>query len=238
MKRKVEIKGNNKSDLIKISKIFADKDLFIIQDGERFILKSESLNDLCDENEFRGKVNELLNSINAYTFLFLQLEEKFTYQISEIKENGIEIIPIQSCVVGHGKAYANITDGTIVPNKETELFNQIGRNLIKIIENDEKIREIFIYINSNFNSWYELYKVFEILKTNKSAQEIMRSDKYKKKMNDGKNLTGYEIFRRNVNIHRHNKDETKYKPTDPEMTLLEAQYFIKDVIREWFIQKI
>lgn len=202
MKRKVEIMGD-KYLLENFSKIFNENDLSIVKDGKRFILESEFLNVLSDEDIFEGRVIELLNLLNTYALLFSKPEGKFTYQISEVHENGTEIIPIKSSVVGHGKAYVNISGGTIVPNKKTELTNQIGRNLVKIVENDEKIKEVFIYINSNFNSWYELYKIYEVIQTDTLAQKIMKSEKYKKKMSNGKFKKGDEIFSINAHYHRH-----------------------------------
>jgi hypothetical protein len=227
MKRKVEILGD-KSGLEAFSKILKDEDLSIVPEGERFILESESLNVLSDDDEFKGGVTELLNSVNAVALLFLGYQEKFTYQISQVNEDGTELLPIKSEVKGCGIAFANISGGT-------ETSNPI-RNWIKIAEKDEKLKEIFIYVNSNFYSWYELYKIYENLKPDRLAQEIMKSDKYKKKMNDGKTRTGDYIFSQNANYHRHHKDE-KYKLTDPPMTLQEAQLFIRNVLCEWFKQK-
>jgi hypothetical protein len=148
-----------------------------------------------------------------------------------LREDGVKMILLSSSVEGHGRSFAcmSLSDGSEPPNPI--------KNSVEMAINDSKVKDIFEYININFYSWYELYRIFEILETYPSAKRIMESDKYKKKMNDGKLKTGNERFSQNANCHRHAPNEKLRKPTDPPMTLPEAVFFIREVLREWFNQE-
>jgi hypothetical protein len=79
MKREVEVIGNQ-FDLNILSQFLTGKDLSIIHEDDRFILKSESLDNSSDsDDEFRGKVIDLLNTVNAVALLYLDSREKLTY---------------------------------------------------------------------------------------------------------------------------------------------------------------
>jgi hypothetical protein len=86
----IEITGD-KSDLEELSKVLSEKDLSIVKENERFILKSENFDTLSDYGEVKTKVNELLNSVNAIAQISFDSREVIKYNhISQLDENGIE----------------------------------------------------------------------------------------------------------------------------------------------------
>lgn len=223
MNWKIVLTGD-KFDLENLSKDLKEKDLSIVQENEQFILKSEEFNSLSDYHEVKGKVIEILNSVNAVALIFLQSREKLNYKISQLTDDGVEIHFLESHLAGCGRSYAR-------PSGGSEMYNPI-RDCNKLAENDENVRDIFQLINHNFNSWVIWCKIIEILQ-NDDFKPIKKSGHYFKEVNrlnhtaNAYKATGVESRHHLVRIS-----------TPPEiMTFMEGESLMREIIIQWLAQK-
>lgn len=223
MNWKIVLTGN-KTDLEFLSLDLKEKDLSIVKENEEFILKSEEINTLADYHEVRGKVIEILNSINAVAILVLQSREKIEYGIRQLNDDGTEILFMESHVAGYGRAYARLSGGS-------EEYNTI-RDCNKLAENDENVRDVFQLINYNFNSWVTWCKIIEIL----------QKDDYKPIKKGGDYYDEVDRLNHTANSHKATGVESRHHldritPPMKPMIFSEGESLMRSILIQWLAYK-
>ena len=186
----------DETTLIRLSEINHEKDLTIERDGNDFILKSDTLNNLSSYSEVKGKVNELLNSVNAIIKLLYNSQKNVNYaNIYQLFEDGNVAVYLES---------TNSIEHIIKVDKLTEANkHDIIRDCIKLVNSNENIRDVLQLINYNFYSWITWFKIIEIL----------QKDDFKPIKEGGEYFKDVERLNRMANSHkatgvgsRHHKD--------------------------------
>jgi hypothetical protein len=230
----VELSGDP-SDLDELSKVFTSPELCIQKDGENFLLKSDDFRSCVSSDDVKKIASEILNNITAGIKLSLDARKKIDIAgIIQIRDDGGRICSIEvSSEVIIGPVLTTI--GVIHADGTREEFNPADPipRWIKIAHKDAKVAKAFKFIVADFNSWYSLYKILEVLEED-NFKPIMRKGRYRNKV---------RIFKHTADCYettgidaRHAHLNEKAPPKNP-MSLSEAKSFIKMLLHEWLREK-
>lgn len=214
MSWKVVLTGN-KVVLEYLSNTINDKELSIVKENKDFILKSECFDSSSDYREVRAKVLELLSSVNAVLLLFIQSYDKLNYRIYELKEDGRQS--------SWNSIHANPDEFYLETLSSLSEEYNIIRDCRKLSEEYDNVRDVFQLINSDFDTWYTLYKVHEYLTRVEKFTPVFEGIDYNKES---------KRFKQTANSHRH-ADKNANPPPDNPMPLYKAKKFIKDILIQW-----
>ena len=214
MSWKVVLTGNEVV-LDYLSKTLDDKELSIVMENKEFILKSECFDLFSDYHEVKGKVIELLNSVNAVALLFLQSQKKLEYKIYQLREDGTVLVPLELVGSGVGSAICGLSGGSGEYN--------VIRDCRKLAEEYDSVKDIFQLINSDFDTWYTLYKIHEIIRKVEKFTPVFEGIDYNKES---------RRFQQTANSYRHADKKANPPPPNP-MSLSESENFIRAILIQW-----
>lgn len=228
----VELSGDS-SDLDELSKVFTTPDLCIQKDGEKFFLKSENFRSCISSDDVKTISSEILHNLTAGIKLSLDARKELGIDgIVHIGDDGLRhhYIDLSATAVIRCSASGRLTlsDGTV------EEFHPAGPIpiWIKIARQDAKVAKAFNFVVADFNSWYTLYKILEVLEED-HFKPIMRGGRHKK-MAD--NFTQTADCYKTTGIDARHAKEIQTPPKNP-MSLSEAKSFIKMLLHEWLREK-
>jgi hypothetical protein len=229
----VQLSGDS-GDLEELSKVFTTPELCISKDKDNFLLKSEEFRSCSSPDEVRKISADILTSMNAGILLSLDARKKLENDgILQIDDAGHKHYFLKASVSAHMRCSASMSilhaDGT------EEVFHPADpvQAWIKIAATDAKVTKAFSFINNDFNSWYGLYKVLEVLEEDHFGP-VMRGGKYKK-MADEFTKTANSFTTTGIDA-RHATERAHPIPKKP-MTLSEAKSFFKMLLQEWLREK-
>jgi hypothetical protein len=228
----VELSGDT-SDLDELSKVFTTPDLCIQKDGEKFLLKSENFRSCASPDDVKKISSEILQNLTAGIKLSLDARKKLDIDsILQVGDDGSKHYFIESSITASSRCSAS---GEIIHQDGTkEEFHQADPipKWIKIAHNDAKVAKAFSLICADFNSWYTLYKILEVLEED-HFKPIMRGGRYKKIAD---NFTHTADCYKTTGLDARHAKEIKTPPKNP-MSLSEAKSFIKMLLHEWLKEK-
>ena len=146
-KWKVQLEGQD-YDLQYISKKINSSILTIIRDNNQYYLKSDSFNQLTDDNEVRLKASELIEKINMILKVDLG---SYNLKIGEVTRLDGKRSNVQSVDL---KCTMRIID--------SERLDADYMDLMKCIYENERVEDAFIFYFLGSN-WVNLYKVWETI---------------------------------------------------------------------------
>lgn len=228
----VELSGDP-SDLDELSKVFTTPDILIQKDGEKSLLKSETFRSCESSVEVKKIASEILHLLTAGIKLSLDARKKLDIDgILQIDDDGKRhyFVEISETVCMRCSVSGEIihADGT---REEFHQGDPIPK-WVKIAHNDAKVAKVFNFIVADFNSWYTLYKILEVLEED-HFKPIMRGGCYKS-MAD--NFTHTADCYKTTGIDARHAKEIQTPPKNP-MSLSEAKSFIKMLLHEWLREK-
>jgi hypothetical protein len=228
----VDLSGDT-SDLDELSKVFTSPDLCIQKDGEKFQLKSTNFN-LCESsNDVKKNASEILCLLTAGIKMSLDARKKLDIDsILQVGDDGLKHYFVEASITVSSRCSGS---GEIIHQDGTkEYFHQADPipQWIKIAQTDAKVEKAFQFISADFNSWYTLYKILEVLEED-HFNPIMRGGHYKKMVD---NFTHTADCYKTIGLDARHAKEIKTPPTNP-MSLSEAKSFIKMLLHEWLREK-
>jgi hypothetical protein len=229
----VELSGDT-NDLDELSKVFTTPELCIKKDGDKFHLISTNFESCASSMEVKKIASEILHHLTAGIKLSLDARKKLDVDgILQIGDDGLRhhYIDLSATALTRCSASGrlNLSDGT------WEAFHQADPipKWIQIARHDAKVAKAFNFICADFNSWYTLYKILEVLEED-HFKPIMRGGRYKKMANDfTKAANSYTM----TGLDARHATERNHPPPKNSMSLSEAKSFIKMLLHEWLREK-
>lgn len=228
----IQLSGDS-SDLEELSKVFTTPDLCIQKDGENFLLKSENFRFCASSDDVKKIASELLHHLTAGIKLSLDARKKLDIDgILQIDDDGKRHFFVDVSETMHMRC--SVSGEIIHADGTRETFHQADPipGWIKIAHKDAKVAKAFNFVVADFNSWYNLYKILEVLEEDR-FKPIMRGGHYKK-MAD--NFTHTADCYKTTGIDARHAKEIQTPPKKP-MSLSEAKSFIKMLLHEWLSEK-
>lgn len=233
MKWRIQLEGDN-DDLADLTKIFTLSDLSIKEIDGKFYLYSNSFNTLDDSGLVEEKGKEFLSIINAGLKLdsnYLKLIEFSGVDMlnqEDLKEK--HFIHLKTAVGIRAKVRTQITkaDGTVI---EDNLFEPLLQ-WYQLAKRDPLVARAFHLISHDFNTWFSLYKLLEILQES-GFEPVGRHGKWRKEA-DRFSQTAQSYAALGLDA-RHIK--SLFTPPTSPMTLDVAQSFIRMLLIEWLKTK-
>lgn len=151
--------------LEELSKVFDTPEICIQKDHDAFVLKSRDFADLVSYDKVRDHTTEILTSLNGAAKLSLGSGSPIKIgSISEIRDDGTRhaYVSVASSIVA--SATCSISrihaDGTIEESHPADpaiVWMALSRR-------DAHVKKALRLIENDFETWYGLYKVFEIIR--------------------------------------------------------------------------
>lgn len=226
----VRILGNN-LDLQELSKSLNSPELGIFQEGQEFILKSTNFNQLKSAVEVRKRAEEILSLLNGTTKLALGTQQKLIIDaVVEIPDDGKKVTVLflsDTLPVGSSTSTSTKTDnGKVQENHSADPIP----NWIRTAQTDKNVAEIFQVLGTSVLNWINLYRVYEIIKSDVGGIDTI--------VDNGWTTKGQiDLFKQTAQPYRHGKLKG-YTPPKKPMALSEAESLIKRILRSWLRAKL
>jgi len=228
----IQLSGDE-NDLNELSKVFTSPDLSIKKEKDGYLLRSTQFSECYSHEEVTKITSEILPLLSAG--IKLSLDARKQLEVDGIIQIGEDNLRHYFLTVSCGIGLRCLVNGEITHIDGTrEDFHQADPipNWIKIAQKDTKVAKAFNFICADFNSWYNLYKILEVIEEDQ-FKPIMRGGRYKKMAdNFTHTANSYKITGLDA---RHAKESQK-PPKNP-MSLSEAKSFIKMLLHEWLKEK-
>ncbi len=219
-------------DLRELAKVCNTPELTIEKDGSAYILKSTRFDSLADQ-EICKKANELLIPINAGIIISLGASNPIKIgQIMKPQPDGSRLVLLSCTMSSKARAFACLS---VIKEDGTQEIHNAAESVIPLFnlaKTDPQVAKMCQYINQNFDSWFTLYNILEIL----------QEDKFPLSNSNSKNKEIIKRFKATANSYkilgmesRHADPKISY--TGKPMSFSEAQDFIKMLVREWIESK-
>jgi hypothetical protein len=232
----VKLKGDSLF-LNELSKEYCSPELCIKAREEEYFLTSNNFSQFSDESELYLKGIELIEFINASSKIF-------SYKHKPIESDGFWSID-----EGIRKnEFIAIGDSTL-------FFTQVvckndpasaPKEWYQIWEEQDRVKYVFRLFDSNSPlDWFSLFMIYETIRDDPMHSDIPKKvrDTGIKKIKDSSSESKNESFRNTANWYRHSsfgKKQNGKNHTKPEieMTLLEGNNLIRDLINMWMEWKL
>lgn len=225
----VHIAGNN-SDLQELSKSLNSTELYIFQEDQKYILKSSEFNQLINSVDVRKRAEEILSLLNGTVKLALGTQQPLTIdaivKISDVgKKETIEFLSDELPVGSTIRTSIKKSDGDV---QEIHQADPIPV-WIKIAQANKTVARVFRLIGISDLSWNDLYKVYEMVKSDVGGNDKIADNGWTTKGQ-------IRLFKRTAQPYRHGKLKNYVPPKKP-MTFNEAKSFVKKILRIWLQTK-
>lgn len=225
----VRILGNN-FDLQELSKSLNSPELCIFQEGQEFILKSTNFNQLKSAADVRKRTEEILSLLNGTAKLALGTQQPLTLDAAiKINDTGSkETVRFLSDTVYVGSSTSTsdkTSDGNV---QEIHPADPIPV-WIKTAQINKTVAIVFRLIGASDLNWIDLYKVYEIIKSDVGSKDKIADNGWATKGQ-------IKLFTQTAQLHRHGKLE-HYEPPKKPMKFDKAESFVKKILRKWLQTK-
>jgi len=152
--------------LEELSKVFDTSEICILKNDDKYILKSKDFADLGSYDQVRDHTTEILTSLNGAAKLSLGSGSPIKIgSISEIRDDGTRHTYVSAAVVG---ASATITCSVVVIHADGTIEESHPADpaitWMALSRRDAHVKKTLRLIENDFETWYGLYKVFEIIR--------------------------------------------------------------------------
>jgi len=232
----VQLKGDDFA-LGELSKSLTSPELCIVQENEKFMLKSSDFNQLANADEVRTKAEETLCLVNGSARLALGARNPITVvHVFKIDDDGRRTNFVSVPDTAHGR---NSISKTIKgSNGAVEEIHQADfiPGWINIAQNDANVAKVLRLLSKSTNDWVNLYRVYEVVRDDVGGIPNI--------VNNGLTTNRQiERFSRTANsvgavgdLARHGV-ETTDPPPNP-MPFSEAESLINTIIHNWLQTKV
>lgn len=233
MNCRIRLEGD-REDLSDLSKIFTNSEITIKEIESVFFLYSDSFNELTESAQVEERGKEFLLIINAglkLTSNYLRLVKIVGVELLDAEGKAIKtFVHLSETVEIRAKVSTIITkkDGTVI---EDNPFEHLLRWQY-IAQTDPLVARAFYLISNDFDTWFSLYKLLEIIEED-GFELIGRKGKYRKEA-DRFSQTAQSFSALGLDA-RHIK--SKYEAPPKPMTHNEAKSFIRFLVGEWLKTK-
>jgi len=225
----VQILGNN-LDLQELSKSLNSPELCISQEDQKYVLKSSNFDQLKNAVDVRKRAEEILSLLNGTAKLALGTQQPLTIDaIVEIRDDGKKATVLFLSNTVHGGSSTSTStktdNGKVQENHPADPIP----NWIRTAQTDKNVAEIFQVIGTSVLNWINLYKVYEIIKSDVGGKDKIADNGWATKGQ-------IDLFKQTAQPYRHGKLKN-YVPPKKSMTLSEAEFLIKRILRSWLRAK-
>jgi len=225
----VQILGDN-SDLQELSKSLNSPELCISQEDQKYVLKSSNFDQLKNAADVRKRAKEILSLLNGTAKLALGTQQKLTIDaVVEIRDDGKKttVLFLSDTVPGGSSTSTSVktSNGNV---QEIHPADPIPV-WIKTAQINKTVATVFRLIGASALNWIDLYKVYEIIKSDVGGKDKIADNGWATKRQ-------INLFKRTAQAYRHGK--LKGTPPKKPMTLSEAESFVKKILRKWLQTKL
>jgi len=230
---RIQLEGD-KDDLIDLSKIFTSPEFSINEIDGNFYLFSNLFNSIEDSGLVEEKGKEFLDIINAGVKLTSNyLREIKTAGVESLNSDGWvkkRFVHLEAEVRNHAKVGLQITkaNGTVIEDNPFEPLVKWHQ----LAQENPLVAKAFYLISHDFNTWFSLYKLLEILEEDR-FKPIMRKGEYRK---EAERFSHTAQSYAALGLHARHIKSIFTAPSDP-MSLDEAKSFIRMLLNEWLRTK-
>ncbi|KAF1077250.1 hypothetical protein [Methanogenium sp. MK-MG] len=218
--------------LKELSKVFDTLDFCIQEDNSSYVLKSERFMDLSTEQEVREQAEYLLQLLRGPSKLVLGNGSAIKIcHITQVHDDGTKHYYVRATSIS--SSTTSIKVETINPDGTVEEYHPADpvRNWIILSQKDRAVKMMFEQLSDDFENWYGLYKLFEIIR--EDVRNIPKKGW----------CTPRELNRFTQTANSHEAVGVKARhakkipaPPDP-MSLPQAKILVKKMITEWLQEK-
>jgi len=230
MKWYVKLSGNS-FDLQELSKSLNSPELCISQENQKYVLKSSNFDQLENAADVRKRAEEILSLLNGTAKLALGTQQKLTIDaVVEMRDDGKKVTVrfLSDTVYGRSSISTSVktSNGNV---QEIHPADPIP-NWIRTARTDKNVAEIFRVLGTSVLDWINLYRVYEIIKSDVGGKDKIADNGWATKGQ-------IDLFKRTAQAYRHGKLKG-YTPPKKPMTLSEAESFVKKILRKWLQPKL
>lgn len=218
--------------LEELSKVFNTVDFCIQEDNNGYALKSERFRDLSTVQEVRNYSENLLQLLKGPSKLALGKGAAIKIgHITQVHDDGTEHYYVRATSVT--STTTSIKVEIINPDGIVEECHMAvpAINWLIISQKDPAVKMMFEQLSDDFENWYGLYKLYEIIRGDVGDIPKMGW------------CTPRELKRLTQTANSHEAVGLKARhakkipaPSDP-MTLLEAKILMEKIIKKWLLEK-
>ncbi len=219
--------------LEELSKVFDAPEICILKNNDKYILKSKDFAALGSYDQVRDHTTEILTPLNGAAKLSLGSGSPIKIgSISEIRDDGTRYTYVSAEVVG---ASATITCSVVVIHADGTIEESHPADpaiaWMVLSKRDAHVKNALRLIENDFETWYGLYKVFEIIR--EDAGNIV-----KRGWCAEAELKRFTQTANSPNALGVNARHAKAIPAPPDpMSLSSAKSFIQKLMNAWLKEK-
>lgn len=217
-------------DLEEIKRSLRTSDWKIIKETDGYYLTSDFLTAINDHKEIESKAKQFIDILNGAINLFYGNHKRIeTGSIIQIDENGkkSKFVSMTGSIKNRTRVYGNLTNKDDLIEKPTTIELWLNK-----AEKNESVRDVLHFFNEI--SWWNLYKIFEIIRDDVGEQKELY--KFLEK-NDLSHFTQAAQSRELLGDKARHASK-KYKPPKTFLTLDKANELVKNLFNNWIISKI
>lgn len=225
----VKLKGT--SDLERLSKLPESSNYRITKERNEYILKSRLFTELEDVHDVDIKAKEIISRINSISAWLLDIKPPVkSHSIARTDDTGKEtqfILP--ESIKTEVKMYAPtiLINGVVQGENIEEKF----KDVFDLAVEDKDVSDL-LGIFRDDNDWYELYKIYEIIRA--SVGDLRKLSK----LAGLQNANQLQDLTKTMHKDRHIRTKPGYKPPRKTYTIKETRQIIRKMIENWLDMKL
>jgi len=195
----------------------------IVKDEEDYYIESPDFNNIEDYNQVKDLGTVIIQKINGVATVVKSKYEPIKLEVvCETDENG-NIIK-RYIETGKSVLILGITSsGTLSSGEDVNEEYDPIQIIFSLMENNEYFLDALIIFGKG-KSWFDLYKIGEIIKKSKRRTEILDACNI--------NLNEFENFMKNCNYYRHYQQKAD-KPKFKIISRSKACGLIRNMLKKW-----
>lgn len=230
----VNITGE-KSDLVELSKSLNSPELYLINEGKEFIIKSTDFDQLKTADEVRNKASEILSQLNGTARLVIGMRNSIdiahVVKVNDDRRKDIFISVLETLYVRDSHSISiKSKNGTVRQFRQADVI----KDYLSVARNDKNVAKV-LRLYGLKHDWVNMYRIFEVIECDiRNISKVYQKGWVKK--------SAIDLFKHTANSvgaigdeSRHGK-ETKKPPQNP-MTFSEAKSLIDLLINCWLRNK-
>ena len=245
MKRTLIQLTGEELDIIDIQSNLRTSEWKIIKDQDEYNLTSDFLNSITDHEEIKSKVRQFLDVTNGASNIIHGNHKKVSLgAIIQIDEQGRKIISVSitESITIRSRAY-----GELRASGDTNVYPTTVETWLIKADKHESVRDVLHFFNEI--TWWNLYKVYEIIKDDLIGVDLNHKKRIIKKdieeIFKKRGITNFNKINDFTNVAQSREllgDSARHatykiKVPDIGMTLNDAHAIIRNLFDEWIKMK-
>jgi hypothetical protein len=228
------------ADLDLVARSLADADVKVRREDEQYFLVLSKFGDHENESSVREEAKQIIERLSGWARVELQISKPIRFRNVVIREsNGKKYVVVTP---EPAEARAGAVPGAVtITHPDGSVTNKgfsagSGQAWMELAERDEVVGRVLGTLGAGSLDWSTLYKVIELIREDCGGEGNFVSRPWCSRRE-------YELFKRTANSPgaigkdaRHGVEKTE--PPKKPMTLVEAQAFVRKVVRAWVLAKL